>query len=541
MNFWKRNYNSSFLFVFFSKLWYDIWQVFGGIYMNKAFSNEEMANYLLILTKIVYDKYSYLGISRDTISKMFEMEMLKSKDNYKGKTNYNVYLKSRVETKILALGIKLFNDADSAVYITNDYINQNYSVIDSINDATKLLKDINDLYHKYEYIPEPDIIGRVIYKNELFQLACQIVTKKYLNIIKSGKLEKVFANNNVNMIIGIYCLINHIEIPESEDLDYADDDFTTDSTKMYLDEVGSIPMLTHEETVTLCERIKSGDINAVKRFTEGNLRLVVKMAKAFFARNRRMPFLDLIEAGNIGLMKAVKKYDINTGFRFSTYATYWIQTEMNREVQNNSRTIRIPISLQEEKIPLYNKAKEQLRQKLGREISPLEVAKAMNISNEQANEYEKIQQEMLSLNYFITAEEDTDMFDLICDDNSLSRMEATNLASDVQRLIKKCNLTSDEEKILALRYGLFDGKTRTLDEIGEIFGLVRESVRRKEANAFYKIRSNYEIDEYAVYMDDPKQAIKRLTKYREVYAEDSRSRYKSNPLDEKEKGYNTVK
>ena len=500
-----------------------------------------MKNYLLILVEMVHDKYSYLGISRDTISKMFETEMLKTKDNYSGKINYNVYLKNRVETKLLALGVKLFNDADSVVYIANDYINQNYSKVDSINDAVKLLKDINDLFYRYEYIPEPDLISRIIYKNEFFQAACQIVTERYLDAIKSGKLAKIFTNSSVNIIIGIYCLINHIEIPESEDTDCADDEFTSDSTRIYLSEVGKIPMLTQEEMFNLCERIKNGDIDAVKRFTEGNLRLVVKMAKMFYARNRRMPFMDMVEAGNIGLMKAVKKYDINTGFRFSTYATYWIQTEMNREVQNNSRTIRIPISLQEEKLAAYNKFKEQLRQKEGREISTEEVAKAMNISIKQAYRYEALQQDILSLDYFVTAEEDTNMFDYIYDDNSLSRMEAANLSSDVQRLIKKCHLTSEEEKILALRYGLLDGKTRTLDEIGEIFGLVRERVRQKEAIAFYKIRTYYRTEDYAIYMDNPEKAVKQLKKYREVYAEDAKSKYKSNPLNEKDKGYNKVK
>ena len=261
---------------------------------------------------------------------------------------------------------------------------------------------------------------------------------------------------------------------------------TDDPVRMYLKEIGRIPLLTYEEEVELAKRIESGDQQAKDQLAEANLRLVVSIAKRYVGRG--MQFLDLIQEGNMGLIKAVDKFEHKKGFKFSTYATWWIRQAITRAIADQARTIRIPVHMVET-INKLVRAQRQLVQELGRDPLPEEVAELMNMDVEKVREVQKIAQEPVSLETPIGEEEDSHLGDFIPDEEILSPSDAaTNTMLREQLISVLDTLTDRERKVLALRFGLDDGRTRTLEEVGQAFDVTRERIRQIEAKALRKLK-----------------------------------------------------
>ena len=274
------------------------------------------------------------------------------------------------------------------------------------------------------------------------------------------------------------------EINAADDL--ADTYATDDPVRMYLKEIGKVPLLTPEEEVELAKRMAEGDEDAKHRMTEANLRLVVSIAKRYVGRG--MLFLDLIQEGNLGLIKAVEKFDHTKGYKFSTYATWWIRQAITRAIADQARTIRIPVHMVET-INKLIRVSRQLLQEYGREPSPEEIAKAMNISEAKVREIIKIAQEPVSLETPIGEEEDSHLGDFIADDDTPAPAEMASHALMREQLWEVLNtLTPREEKVLRLRFGLDDGNQRTLEEVGREFKVTRERIRQIEAKALRKLR-----------------------------------------------------
>ncbi len=277
---------------------------------------------------------------------------------------------------------------------------------------------------------------------------------------------------------------------ETDDLE---DDFSLprginvdDPVKMYLKEIGKIPLLTAEEEIDLAKRMEQGDEEAKKRLAEANLRLVVSIAKRYVGRG--MLFLDLIQEGNLGLMKAVEKFDYRKGFKFSTYATWWIRQAITRAIADQARTIRIPVHMVET-INKLVRVQRQLVQELGRDPTPEEIAKEMDMEPEKVREIMKIAQEPVSLETPIGEEEDSHLGDFIEDDNVLAPQDAATFTMLREQLIDVLDsLTPREQKVLKLRFGLEDGRARTLEEVGKEFDVTRERIRQIEAKALRKLR-----------------------------------------------------
>ena len=259
-----------------------------------------------------------------------------------------------------------------------------------------------------------------------------------------------------------------------------------DSVKMYLKDIGQVPLLSKDEEKELAKKMTEGDSRAKERLSEANLRLVVSIAKRYVGRG--MQFLDLIQEGNLGLMKAVEKFDYTKGFKFSTYATWWIRQAITRAIADQARTIRIPVHMVET-INKQMRVSRQLLQIYGREPTPEEIASAMGTTEDRVREIQKIAQDPVSLETPIGEEEDSHLGDFIEDYNatSPSDMAETNMLKEhlVQVL---STLTPREEKVLRLRYGLDDGKPRTLEEVGKEFNVTRERIRQIEAKALRKLR-----------------------------------------------------
>ena len=273
---------------------------------------------------------------------------------------------------------------------------------------------------------------------------------------------------------------------EKIDLSVPDGVSIEDPVRMYLKEIGKVPLLSAEEEIELAKRMELGDQEAKKRLAEANLRLVVSIAKRYVGRG--MLFLDLIQEGNLGLIKAVEKFDYRKGYNFSTYATWWIRQAITRAIADQARTIRIPVHMVET-INKLIRVSRQLLQELGREPSPEEIAAEMNMPVDRVREILKISQEPVSLETPIGEEEDSHLGDFIQDDNVPVPADAaafTLLKEQLQEVLG--TLTEREQKVLTLRFGLDDGRARTLEEVGKEFNVTRERIRQIEAKALRKLR-----------------------------------------------------
>ena len=273
---------------------------------------------------------------------------------------------------------------------------------------------------------------------------------------------------------------------ENIDLSVPDGISIEDPVRMYLKEIGKVPLLSAEEEIELAKKMEMGDEDAKKRLAEANLRLVVSIAKRYVGRG--MLFLDLIQEGNLGLIKAVEKFDYRKGYKFSTYATWWIRQAITRAIADQARTIRIPVHMVET-INKLIRVSRQLLQELGREPTPEEIAEEMNMPVDRVREILKISQEPVSLETPIGEEEDSHLGDFIQDDNVPVPADAAAFTLLKEQLVEVLGtLTEREQKVLRLRFGLDDGRARTLEEVGKEFQVTRERIRQIEAKALRKLR-----------------------------------------------------
>ena len=315
---------------------------------------------------------------------------------------------------------------------------------------------------------------------------------------EADKMEKVFeflegCNIDVKMNDDDEDVEDDIILSDEDDIDIEKIDLSVpdgigleDPVRMYLKEIGKVPLLSAEEEIEYAQRMEEGDEEAKKRLAEANLRLVVIIAKRYVGRG--MQFLDLIQEGNLGLIKAVEKFDYRKGYKFSTYATWWIRQAITRAIADQARTIRIPVHMVET-INKLVRVQRQLLQELGREPSPEEIAETMDIPVERVREIQKISQEPVSLETPIGEEEDSHLGDFIQDDNVPVPAEAAASTLLKEQLVEVLGtLTDREQKVLRLRFGMDDGRARTLEEVGKEFNVTRERIRQIEAKALRKLR-----------------------------------------------------
>ena len=318
-----------------------------------------------------------------------------------------------------------------------------------------------------------------------------VIIEMDLDIEELDKLYETLEANNIEIVddLSSAAIENFdVDLPKSLDIGGGDDKgmAVDDPVKVYLKEIGRVPLLTPEEEIELAIRISDDDQHAKQRLAEANLRLVVSIAKRYVGRG--MQFLDLIQEGNLGLIKAVDKFDYTKGFKFSTYATWWIRQAITRAIADQARTIRIPVHMVET-INKVKKANSQLLHQTGREPSAEEIAAFLDMPVEKVREINRVAQEPVSLETPIGEEEDSHLGDFIPDDDAPAPADAASmllLKEQLNEVLK--TLTPREAKVLALRFGLEDGHPHTLEEVGSEFGVTRERIRQIEAKALRKLR-----------------------------------------------------
>ena len=320
------------------------------------------------------------------------------------------------------------------------------------------------------------------------------------------KLEKLDLSSEQNAEIYKFLEENGIVIKDAFEFNTEElfrkvaDVAVDDPVKMYLKDIGKVPLLTTDEEAELARRMLDGDEDAKQRLSEANLRLVVSIAKRYVGRG--MLFLDLIQEGNLGLMKAVEKFDYTKGFKFSTYATWWIRQAITRAIADQARTIRIPVHMVET-INRQVRTQRALLQELGREPTPEEIAARMGVTPEKVMEIQKIAQDPVSLETPIGEEEDSHLVDFIEDNKAISPSDkAAHAMLREQLMVALHKLTPREQRVIILRYGLADGRQRTLEEVGKEFNVTRERIRQIEAKALRKLRQPSRSKKLRDYLDN---------------------------------------
>ena len=388
--------------------------------------------------------------------------------------------------------------------ISDEYTDDSYEMdIEKFQEKIKELQALaKSKKNELEYKDVQDVFQDIPLEDEQFDKVLDMLEDSGIDVVK-----KDFVGSDLDVDTDDLIDEDDIVLTEEDEVDVENIDLSVpegvsieDPVRMYLKEIGKVPLLSAEEEIELALRMEQGDEEAKKKLAEANLRLVVSIAKRYVGRG--MLFLDLIQEGNLGLIKAVEKFDYRKGFKFSTYATWWIRQAITRAIADQARTIRIPVHMVET-INKLIRVSRQLLQELGREPTPEEIAEEMKMPVERVREILKISQEPVSLETPIGEEEDSHLGDFIQDDNVPVPVDAaayTLLREQLEEVLD--TLTDREKKVLSLRFGLEDGRGRTLEEVGHEFNVTRERIRQIEAKALRKLRHPTRSRKLRDYLED---------------------------------------
>ena len=417
--------------------------------------------------------------------------------------------------------------------IVNNFIKKNIKPQNKYQDNIISFEKIVNFFHDFNCFPPPNLLIELIDKNDTLNKILQDVVENNLEILQKYDIDSKFSDDISKNFIELYCLKNNIEIKKEDDIqeedytefitDITNTVYTDDSVKMYLQEIHK-PILTKEQEKSLALRIRNGDEKAKELFIERNLRLVIKVARKYTGHG--ISFLDLIQEGNLGLIKAVDKFDVTKGYKFSTYATCWIRQSIQRSLGDKSRNIRLPIHLYE-KVKKYELLKKELSLKFNREPTFEELSKKMRVSIDTIYKYERLEHDTISLN-MIVGDEDSELEDFISlsTESIDTQFIEENLKDVIENLLKNSHLTTKEIDILKLRFGIGTNDPKTLEETGKIYGVSRERIRQIQEKALKKIRRSYNVKELAIYMDNPKEAQKNIDRYRLKYQQQALQKIK---------------
>ena len=473
-------------------------------------------------------KYNYINLPQSIyLSKLKEIE--DTMDFSDGKIDIESMIKNCSKRYI----VDTLEKENQAIKVVSNFIKKNIKPQNKYQDNIISFEKIVNFFHDFNFFPPPNLLIELIDKNDTLNKILQDVVENNLEILQKYDIDSKFSDDISKNFIELYCLKNNIEIKKDDDIqeedytefitDITNTVYTDDSVKMYLQEIHK-PILTKEQEKSLALRIRNGDEKAKELFIERNLRLVIKVARKYTGHG--ISFLDLIQEGNLGLIKAVDKFDVTKGYKFSTYATCWIRQSIQRSLGDKSRNIRLPVHLYE-KVKKYELLKKELSLKFNREPTFEELSKKMRVSIDTIYKYERLEHDTISLN-MIVGDEDSELEDFISlsTESIDNQFIEENLKDVIENLLKNSNLTTKEIDILKLRFGIGTNDPKTLEETGKIYGVSRERIRQIQEKALKKIRRSYNVKELAIYMDNPKEAKKNIDRYRLKYQQHSLQKIK---------------
>lgn len=479
-------------------------------------STDELFEKLLPTIKSIYKSYEYTGISFDEYSDIVIKVLAKSRPS----SDFLSYVKNDIKKEVdLEVG-KLLTDGDRSIDVISQYIEKQLPGVSNYGDSVRAFRKLDAFFKKYDFVLDVNSLSKLIEGNDKFLAMINYAfDEKRADIVK-GNSNEVFDNNFLIFSILTYCDLKDIKVEENVEVLNADDFYDTnskdlDTLKLYLNDIGRIPLLTAEDEKELAYKISLGDMAARSKFIESNLRLVVKVAKKY--RNYGLPFMDLIQEGNCGLMRAVERFDGTMGVKFSTYAMYYISVAMSRAIANDSRTIRIPAN-KFETLRKYKAAVDDLQKKYCKNFSVEEIAQLLGKSVPYVKEMEELCKEPVSLNAFVSYDGDSELESFIPnDDKSVDeQVVLNNLPSELSEFFNSCKLSERHKMVLLLRFGILDGHLWTLEEIGKKYGVSRESIRQSEIRALKLIRNSKDIEKFSVYLDNPDKALVKLKEFRDL-------------------------
>ena len=427
---------------------------------------DEIQETLSNVIKTIINKYNYIVLDEIILEQIIKESINNSINQLDNNEVFILFFESELQNNINNYIKKKLEDPTESKKIINNYIEKNIKYIkeeykNNLNELTKLA----NFFTIVDFIPSFDLSVDIIKNNPLINELLKEIVNKNIEYIKKDNINLIFDNEILIMFIEAYCTINKIEYEEKNNIDNI---LLTDNITNYFREI-DLPLLTKEEEYCLAIKIKEGNIEAKNIFIERNLKLVVSIAKKY--RGRGMEFSDLIQEGNIGLIKAIEKFDCEKGYRFATYARWWINAAIREALNSKNRLIRIPFGKNSE-IGKYVKAKQKLEEELMREPTLEEISKELNTSLQKVRELHDIQSDIMNLNYQLNDEEinSNELEDLIPSSNILEEEIINNLlTNEVIELLDKCNLTDREKDILIKRYGFFNKDPMTFQEISNIY------------------------------------------------------------------------
>lgn len=450
---------------------------------------KKLYNMLLPDIKKVYKKYDYLNLEDDYILSLSQ-GLLKNA-NYDNFNKFKQQFLTNFENLLNNIVFRRLQDYDSFREIIKSFSSKMLSNPTSYKSVITEINKILDFFKKYNLILSPDFALAMLGDNPILNSILKVIVNSNIKMIEEGDIDKLFDDMNILVLIEIYCSNNNIKIKQDSYLDKSlydfNDDFVSDDiTRDFIIKLRKIPLPSPEENKELLLKAKTGDINARDKFIYCNLRLVFSIAKKYCGRG--IPFIDLIQEGSIGFMRAIELYDFNKNCQFSTYATCWISQAIIRAIDMNSRNIRIPVQLNQE-VKAFKRIKLRMEKELGYEPSIEAIAAEANISNEKAILLDRLQCDTISLNQKINDEDDSELELFIPREQiSVESQVIRNAATDeLKKLMKFSKLTKREIEVLACRKGLFGCEEKTLEEIGISMNITRERVRQIEAKAIRKL------------------------------------------------------
>lgn len=476
-------------------------------------SSNELLESLFPIIDNLYSAFERLSISKQEYWNIILQEIENSKQTYKGDEPYSQFMKKQFYFLLIKRIKSLDYDLEMIYFIINDYIDHSIKNPFNVLQAIQCIKELGYFLSCCDVVFSQDQLIELIEQNVLLHDVLKWILESF-DKQNQGQDPSIILDNT--LLMSLLDAYNVLEYKKSNDFN---DDFEKDSTQAYLMVAGKRPLLSAQQEKELFYRIEQGDMEAKTILIESNLRIVISIAREY--QTFKLTLLDLIQEGNLGLMKAIERFDIRKGFRFTTYAEPWIRSFIRRAIANNERTIRIPVHLYND-LSKFRKEVQNLSLQLNREPMVEEIMEKTGLSIHKIMEYQTLLSQIISLNEKIGNEQDTELGELIASsDEALEdiAIQKSLPKIEIMQLLESCALTQNEILVLLLRNGFFEGRIFTFLEIGNRLGLSKERIRQIEANALKKIRKSEKIKDFAVYMENPDQALENIEAYRVNYQE----------------------